>query len=143
MKHSICITYLKDIDDCCRHWNYVLKHFPNEEVYIMGAAPWNSRPLEKAKHISSIDELPKNKKVVIMSPQNGKHIKGEISLYEYKHEEDAIYVFGPDIGNLTPEHLGERETTNVYIPCEKSEFYSWVAAAITFHDIGVKEWQQE
>lgn len=138
MKHSICITYLKDVDDCCRHWNYILKHFAQEEVYVMGSQPWEANIMKEAKHIISLDELPADQKVVVMTPQTGKYVQGEVSLHDYKHEDNTIYVFGPDIANLTEDQMGSREVTKVYIPADRSEFYSWVAAAITFYDIGVK-----
>lgn len=136
MKYSVCITYLKDVDDCCRNWNLIINGFSFDKIYVMGSAPWEATVLRDAEHIISLDDLPKDKKVVVMAPKNGKAPQGEISLYDYQHEDDTIYVFGPDIGNLTQDMLGDRDITTVYIPVNRV-FYSWVAAAMTFYDLGL------
>lgn len=142
MSYSVCITYLKDVDDCCLHWDHILRHYPVDKLYVLGNSPWETHPMKDAIHILSLDEIPKEHQIVCMAPLTGRTIKGEISLHDYSHKENSVYVFGPDIKYINKDMIGDASYDKVYIPSKKNEFYSWVAAAITFHDIGSKQWQR-
>lgn len=142
MSYSVCITYLKDVDDCCLHWDHILRSYPIDKVFVLGNEPWGTHPTRNATHIITLDEIPKEHRIVCLAPQTGRTIKGEVSLYDYTHKDNSVYVFGPDIMRINEDMIGSASFDRVYIPCEKDEFYSWVAAAITFYDIGVKQWVQ-
>jgi tRNA(Leu) C34 or U34 (ribose-2'-O)-methylase TrmL len=70
-------------------------------------------------------------------------VSGVLSLYDYVHPSDAIYVFGPDHRNLTWEEIALENPDVVYIPVPPGsamrEMFSYTAAAIVAYDRIKKE----
>lgn len=89
--------------------------------------------------ISSADELPKDIPLVVIQPINGRFIKGTVSLKDFEHPEDAIYMFGGSHSMMHHDDFGDRVADHlVYIPTVKLEMYSFAAAYITLWDRFVK-----
>ncbi len=125
---GVCITLSGGTLDT--QWEFVLSNFEIDELYLLGGAEPSSKLMEAGTRISSIAEI--DHPVVVMAPLRGRYVQGEIPLNEFKHPEDAVYVFGSDKLHMEldtePEH-------KVYIPtATKDEMYSHVAAAVTLWD---------
>ena len=84
------------------------------------------------------EETPEMVKVLIQ-PQSGRWVQGEVPLPEFKHPEHAVYIFGPDDGHLSPEIEGEYDH-KVYIPQLHTNvtLYAHQAAGIVLYDRMVK-----
>jgi len=70
---------------------------------------------------------------ILVQPRNGRHVRGESSLIGFQHPENAVYVFGPDMGHL---QKGEEFDHSVYVPQLKTNVTLWShqAAAIVLYD---------
>lgn len=134
---ALCMVNLSD-EFTQNHWQQVLDNFKPDQVYVLGDEPWHTPTMTYSIHINSTDDLP-NIPIVAMAPRHGREIKGEISLIDFQHPKDAVYLFGPDKRHLTKPLLGDRKIDyKVFIPPDYRDLYSWMAAAITLYDIRVK-----
>lgn len=135
---SVCIVNLSD-EYTQGHWNQVLDNFKPDQIYVLGDKPWYTTCMTHAIHIDSTDDLP-DLSIIAMAPRHGREIKGEISLIEFQHPKEAVYLFGPDKRYLTKPLLGNRIIDyKVFIPPDYRDLYSWMAAAITLYDIEAKK----
>lgn len=133
---DICMHYVRD-DFLQNQWDYVLSHWLCETLYCVAKEfDYTSNVFKNAKLIKDCSYLPKNKKKVLVQPENGRYVSGEKSLYDFKHPKDCIYIFGSDNGYLNEDTLKNvKLTTSVYIPTETHyDMYSPVAAAIVLYD---------
>ncbi len=134
---AICMVNLSN-EFTQNNWQQVLDNFKPDQVYVLGDKPWYTETMKYAIHVNSTDNLP-NISIVAMAPRTGRQIKGEISLVEFQHPKEAVYLFGPDKRHLTKPLLGNRKIDyKVFIPPDNRELYSWMAAAITLYDIRAK-----
>ncbi len=114
-------------------WAYVLLHFTPRHVYAFDGELW-SKPFVGASAVLSAEELPQIP-IVVLAPLNGDNVQGAISLDEFGHPAECVYLFGPDDELLMPAHLGSREYSRVYIKTDTTDqMWSWVAAAVTLFD---------
>ena len=90
--------------------------------------------------IDTAADLPVDRSLVVLASQDAKYVRGNESLVEFVHPDNAIYLFGGShlnlnddqcLGGATPDHL-------VFIPSVKYEMYSHAAAYITLYDRLVK-----
>lgn len=84
--------------------------------------------------IHNAEDLPDGVKVVVLSGQDGKHIKGETSLEDFEHPEDVVYYFGDDLSNLTTQKIGNVKYETVYIPHMDKSLFSCQAMAIVLYN---------
>ncbi|MBI3290363.1 hypothetical protein HYZ78_03115 [Candidatus Microgenomates bacterium] len=90
--------------------------------------------------IKTIEDLPENIPLIIISPKNAEYVPGEIALPAFKHPQKVIYYFGSDKNYLSKEELGNRTYQTVYIPIEGEEqFWAPQAASIVLYDRFVKQ----
>lgn len=117
-------------------WDYVLRNFQPDNVYVIGDELPASKPFLNATLISGIEDLPKDKSLVLLSPENARYYKGRKNLFSFEHPDNTIYLFGGDDMNLKPEMFKKRKPDyKIYILTDTDdEMYSWVAAAITLYD---------
>jgi len=111
------------------HWVTVLSGFPGVQVFSVGTPPdwW-------AGHKTVRDAIPieeTDSPIVIVSPEGARKLPGTVSLVDYTHLDDVIYLFGGDHSILTTE-LSYADS--LYIPSDGAEFYSHVAGAIVLYD---------
>ena len=64
-------------------WDCARKHFGIVDCYVIGPG-----------HLDSADDLP-DLPIVLMQPVTGVHVQGIVSLADFDHPDDAIYLFGP------------------------------------------------
>lgn len=128
---GICFSSPQDLMQR-EYWSYVFEQFNVDNVWERGrSSDVNSN--YKLETIEEYSELP-NVPLIILAHKNAKYIRGEVSLLDFKHPENCIYVFGSDNGNIYPEEFGGRDLTPVYIPPSNIEMYSFQAAAIVMYD---------
>jgi hypothetical protein len=138
----LCFGYIRNRWEI-NNWSYLVAAFPVDEYYVI-VRPKDelieSGFLKKAKIIRTADELPKEPELVVAAPKKGRFIQGSVDLKDFKHPEDAIYMFGFDNVHLSEDELGSREPDHVvYIDAESRwELFAHVAAAIFLYDIKVK-----
>ena len=88
--------------------------------------------------IDTAAELP-DVPLVVLGPPDGKFVQGNVSLKDFQHPDDAIYLFGGTQDVLTVEDLGGRvPDASVYIPFVKHECYSHAAGYMALWDRYVK-----
>jgi tRNA(Leu) C34 or U34 (ribose-2'-O)-methylase TrmL len=114
--------HLPETEDIRAHWDHVRANFGyHDPLYIIGQ-----------------DELP-DVPLVLLQPDNGKFIKGTVSLEQFEHPEDCVYLFGPDTYHLHPDLLGREPDHVVYIPTDtQRDMFSFVAYAVTMWDRKMK-----
>jgi hypothetical protein len=118
-------------------WSYLFSNFGVSDIWEMnddGNRDWNVyQPTTKIKTAA---ELPTDRPLVLLAPQDGRFIQGTENLKEFVHPEDAIYMFGPSHAQLNHEdHMGGRvHDHSVYIPLVKHEAFGHTAAYMTLWD---------
>lgn len=118
-------------------WEYILSNFNVENCWIRNA-PTDFVSFHKPTQIQSADELPDAPLVVLSHPE-GRNYKGVVSIVDFKHPPDAIYLFGADHIIMSDDDIGEREIHSVvYVPSGQYEMYSYVAASIVLYDRLIK-----
>lgn len=134
----LCFGYIRNRWEI-NNWSYLLSSFPVDEYYVIVKANdelINSGFLKQAKIIRTADELPKEPELVVAAPKKGRFVQGSVDLKDFKHPEDAIYMFCFDNVHLSEDQLGTRAPDHaVYIDAEdKWELYAHVAAGIFLYD---------
>lgn len=129
---GICYHQFNKTDN---DWDFVLSHFTPDKLWSVKGDP---KQYHKPQVIDSVSELPKDVKIVVCAHPGGRYIQGQVSLVDYEHPGDAIYLFGHDHQNLEPEELEGFDCDYVFVPSGKNEMYSYIAAAIVLYDRMVK-----
>lgn len=137
LSYNICIHHTS-VGSEQKQWDYALSHWPPDEVFIRGEGNWPGKPLRDARRVATAADLP-DVPLVVMTPKDGRYIKGETALQEFIHPERCTYLFGSDKENLHPDDMGGRAPDHlVYIPTlTHHEMFSWVAGAIVMYDRAV------
>ena len=117
-------------------WSFVFSNFGVTEIWERGFD--GNKDLNIYQPTIKIDtakELP-DRPLVVLAHIEGRYYQGNESLVDFVHPDDAIYMFGGSMANLTDEDdLGGRVPDHlVYIPSVKCEMYSHAAAYITLYD---------
>jgi hypothetical protein len=118
-----------------QQWSYLLSHFKPRDIYVIGAElERRVKPFTDYIHIQTAEEI-KNT-LVLLAPQSGRYVQGEVSLRGFPHPQDCCYMFGNDHTNMSEDYLGTRKPEHlVYIPTETTDqMYSFMAGAITLWD---------
>ena len=80
-------------------------------------------------------ELPQSGTRVVIQPADGHNVQGTVSLVDFVHPEDAVYIFGGDDGFMEPIEADHY----VYIPTPPTwELYASQAGAIVIWDRTIK-----
>ena len=121
-------------------WSFVFSNFGITNIWERGVDDNRDYNIyQKPVPVRTAAQLPQ-RPIVVLAPEDGNHIKGTVSLTDYVHPEDAIYLFGSsnaalsdeeDLGGVIPEAC-------VYIPTVKHEMYAHAAGYITLYDRMVK-----
>ncbi len=121
-------------------WDYILSSCPPDALYVIGdeeqAPSTNVFSRLSAIYVADASDLPSASQLVVLAPPNGRYIQGNISLEDFAHPTDAIYLFGGDIDFLSETEMNNRQADSlVYVPTESADdLFSWVAYAIVMWD---------
>lgn len=89
--------------------------------------------------ITTAEELPTDRPLVILAPQDGRYVQGTEPLKDFVHPDNAIYLFGGSHENLSEVELGSRVPDHlVYIDLVQHECFAHAAGYITLWDRYVK-----
>jgi len=133
----VCFYYVDDLN-VLTQWCNVFKNFEPDAVYIVEDRP-SSRPNRRLVRahtfIKSLEELP-DYPIILAAPKVAKHICGKTPFKDFRHPQDAIYLFGKDNEAFTSAALGSRTLEDIiYIETKRtSELHSFVCASIILYD---------
>jgi hypothetical protein len=127
-----------EVDSRARQWEYILSSFAPDALYCRGGRG-TGFVLSEAIAIGSASDLPEDP-LVVFAPQEGRYVRGVISLVDFEHPVSATYYFGSDSTHMNPEEFGGRVPDFlVYIPVDtQDELYSFAAYAIAAWDRRMK-----
>lgn len=122
-------------------WSWVFSNFGVTEIWERDCGECGDAEIyQPVTKINTAAELPAGRPLIVLSPQEAKFIPGTVSLSDFVHPDDAIYLFGGSMANLNDEDdLGGRVPDAViYIPTVSLEMHSHNAAYVTLWDRYVK-----
>lgn len=129
----VCFEYNMN-NTFMNQWDFIVCNFKPTHIYILGDSDsYISNPLKVATWINSYDELP-DLPLIVAAPAHGRYVAGDISLVDFVHPNDCIYIFGSDSGVMQSEQLN-REHQCVYVPTDtQDDMYSFTAYACFMWD---------
>lgn len=81
--------------------------------------------------------IPDNVDVILIQPQDGEHVQGDVGLVDYTHPDSCCYLFGGSDSHL--ELDGVSPVAKIYIPHAKTwNLFAPQAAAVVLYDRYVK-----
>lgn len=121
-------------------WSWVFSNFGVVDLWERDTNNREAAIYQPVVEIDTAAELPAEPSLVVLSPPDARFIPGTISLQDFAHPEDVIYLFGGSQDVLSDEDdLGGRVPDSVvYIPTVKHECYSHAAAYMALWDRYVK-----
>ncbi len=133
MSWGVCLEY-DSREPFRRAWGYIIQECEIPNAWERGTHPqampnWDSWHFD----VDISDPLQVPDPIFVFTPKDGTKLKGEVSLYDLEHPEQATYFFGSDSMNLNDRHLDGRDFTTVYIP-ESGHLHSFVAASMVIYD---------
>lgn len=136
MTFSVCLTGASG-DRWTDNWSFVLSHWPPDMIYLIGGPDPRVPDYFRGRweEIFDATELP-DLPLVVMSPENARFVPGTVSIVDFVHPAECVYLFGSDHVHLSEVELGERRPDHVvYIPTGSiHEMYSHTAGAVTLYD---------
>lgn len=120
------------------YWSYIFENFGITDIWELNRPTNIDSNYYIPTAIDSVSELPVNRPIVIASHENAKYLQGTISLLDFIHPTNAIYIFGSDNDNLYPKMFKNMLYQAVYIPGSSNEMHSFQAGAIFMYDRMVK-----
>lgn len=113
-------------------WDYVLSHLQPDACYMMGQYPCTNNVLRDAPVVATAADLPSDPLVLVV-PLSARNFTPTISLVDFTHPADAVYMFGPNNEHLTDENLGGRVPDYIiHIPTDtKDEMFNYTACLVT------------
>ena len=113
-------------------WIYLCHSYGVDKIFVVG----NSFNRKGVTSISHASDLLEDNELVIVQPKEAREIKGHVSLYNYTHPKDVVYVFGPSDGVLRGAHIhGLDEHNSLYIEMpEGGELHAPLAGSIVLYD---------
>ena len=120
-------------------WSWVFSNFGITEIWERDHEDSGDGAIyQPTIKISTAVDLP-DRPLVVLSPPGGRFLKGTVSLADFNHPEEAIYMFGQSHGVLSDDDMAGRSPDSVvFIPTVKHEMYSHTAAYVTLWDRYVK-----
>lgn len=135
---ALCFAY-ENNDHTRNEWSYLCEWFNVASTFEYGK-PESVKGTPHTVAIDSMADLP-DQPLVVLSPENGRHIQGDIVLRDFEHPDDAIYVFGNNHLHMSESPLfAGRDYSSVYIPTNKAEMFAVFAATLTLYDRREKQW---
>lgn len=113
-------------------WDYAISNLsPDGVTYCLGSYQPTHNPFRDAPRIDSLAELPTGIPKVVIAPFTSRNHAPSVSLVDFVHPEDAIYIFGPN-----NEHLEAAEVDHVVvIPTDtKDEMFNYMSYLVTMWD---------
>lgn len=143
---GVCIRYESEFD--YNQWLGVLSPFKCSEIYVRDADDEINGFKPKGIAVNSAADLPSDRPLVVISPYNSRGVQGDVSLVDFEHPENAIYVFGPnkehnnvighnDLLTLEDDMGGREPDYSVFIPTF-GNMYSYVCGSVVLYDLMVK-----
>lgn len=113
-------------------WDYVLSHIVPDALYVMGPYPCTNNVLRDAPCVATAADLPDDPLVLVV-PQSARNFTPTVSLLDFTHPADAVYLFGPNNEHLTDDDMGGRSPDHIiYIPTDTTdEMFNYVACMVT------------
>jgi tRNA(Leu) C34 or U34 (ribose-2'-O)-methylase TrmL len=130
---SICFSY-DGHHKVMEYWSFVFENWGVKETYVKDKPEGSAHIYGDPTEITSYQELPKDRPLVIAAHQRAQYIQGSINLKDFEHPEDALYLFGYDHLNLDPEMFEGFDYQTVYIPAKAGEMYSFQAGNVFMYD---------
>jgi hypothetical protein len=120
-------------------WSWVFTNFGITDIWERNKLDdRDTKIYQESVAVDTTADLP-DFPLVVMSPPDARFIPGTISLADFDHPDDCIYLFGANHDVLSDIYLGDREPDHaVYIQTVKGEMYSHAAAYVTLWDRYVK-----
>lgn len=120
-------------------WSWVFSNFGVSEIWERGTVAGDAKIYQPVTEIETAASLP-NRPLVVLAHPEGRYVKGTESLVDFVHPDDAIYLFGASMANLSDEDdLGGRVPDHtIFIPSVEYEMYSFAAGYLTLYDRFVK-----
>jgi len=125
-------TPIKEID----LWQYPLRDFGIDDFYMVPISGIKSKKVKEKPTLKSVIEENKNLKIIFVTEG------GEYSLQEFKHPENALYIFGKT--NYSPfNNMKIKDSISLKIETKLNGGMLWghQAASIVLYDRMVKEWR--
>jgi hypothetical protein len=121
-------------------WSWVFSNFGIADIWERDFAGADAKIYQPTIKIDTASELPLTRRLVVLAHQEGRYIKGDQSLVDFVHPDNAIYLFGGSHDNLNDEDdLGGRvPDALVFIPTIEHECFGHAAAYMTLWDRYVK-----
>jgi len=119
-------------------WSFLLSNFGDPECWEIEKRR-TEKVYQKPTKIKTAEALPSDRPLVVLAPEAGRYVQGNVSLKDFVHPDDAIYLFGGSHLNLSTDEMGDRIGDHlVYLPLVKHECYAPPAAYMTLWDRYVK-----
>lgn len=111
--------------------DYVLSNFNPEAIWLLGDYQCTNNLMRDAPRAKTFADLPSDP-LVLFAPTTSRNFTPTVSLTEFTHPENAVYVFGPNNLHLADEDLGGRTLDHVVnIPTDThDEMYAHTAIAV-------------
>ena len=113
-------------------FDYVLSNHQPDSIYVMGGFQCTNNILRDAPTADTFADLPVGD-VVLLAPQSSRFFSPIISLLEFQHPSEAVYIFGPNNQHIDDSVFGGRNPDHVvFIPTDTDdEMFAHVAYIIT------------
>jgi hypothetical protein len=137
-KCYVCAGWFRG-NDAPNQWSFVCTNFgiPPEQFVWWGKPDGHVVDSRYRNSVPTLDDLPPGTPVLVQ-PAEGRYVNGQVPLSEFRHPENAVYIFGPDNQNVDPDDLPPDYQSVHVETASHHDMYSWVAAAIVLHDRMVK-----
>lgn len=117
-------------------WSFVFSNFGVTDIWERHFEDDDGKLYQPTIPVETAVDLPDDRPLVVLAPIAGRYIKGQSSIVDFEHPEDAIYLFGGSHLNLSDEEdLGGRVADHyIYIPTVTHELYAPMAGYIVLYD---------
>lgn len=117
-------------------WSYIFSNFGVSDIWEVGDDDNSDLKIyQPTVKIETASELPTDRPLVVLAPQEGTYIQGSENLKTFVHPKNAIYLFGPSHHQLNEDDMGGRVADHyVYIPLVECEAFATGAAYMTLWD---------
>ena len=131
MPNEICLIW-QDDETWHDQWTYLCRNMGVDRVYFL-QMPATARPFRTIS-CTAIDDLSElnDKRLILLAPENGRHIQGKRSLLKFQPSENDLYIFGHDHKFLMPSDIqGADINDSVYLPCmTDDDMFTWQCGAV-------------
>jgi len=115
-------------------WSFLFSNFGVVDIFEVGRDANHSKIYQTTTPLAELRDLTVSRSSVLMQPKTARYIPGLVSLVDFTHPDDAIYIFGHSHENISAEDFDKPPAHIVYIPTDAHEMYGHVAGYITLYD---------